>query len=370
MQFSWIFGSTLSEESLKSKHVVIIGGGYGGCELAAQLKKQGVPFTLIDPKDYFHHNVAALRAAVFPEWMAKSVIKYKETFGDNFVQGKVTQVDLEAKTVSIDTDHAPIEFTEVVFAVGSDGPFPGRPMANQVDTATQEYLGLSEAIEKANDIVIVGGGAVGVEIAGEIGDKYNYKKMTLIHPSEFLVHPDFGPKFQTNIKWALDRHRVRLLLGDRVENLADLSTGTCLKQTVKTKKGETIEADLVLKCTGLAPNTNLTKEIFGEDKFDDQKRLKVTDRLQVEGYTNVFAIGDCANTPEHKMAAHAANHAQLVVSNLIRELKGEPTKAYVSGSKFLKEIKKYESILLIFSMIFSLRWDGGDGRELCRCRAV
>ena len=86
------------------------------------------------------------------------------------------------------------------------------------------------------DIVIVGGGAVGVEIAGEIGDKYKMKKITLIHPSQKLVHPDFGDKFQTNIEWGLERCGVRLLLEDRVENLKDLTTGICLKQTVKTQK--------------------------------------------------------------------------------------------------------------------------------------
>ena len=46
------------------RHVVIVGGGYAGMELASILKKWKVPFTLIDPKKYFHHNVGALRAVV------------------------------------------------------------------------------------------------------------------------------------------------------------------------------------------------------------------------------------------------------------------------------------------------------------------
>ena len=48
----------------KDRHVVIIGGGYGGIELATLLQKWKVPFTLIDSKEYFHHNVGALRAVV------------------------------------------------------------------------------------------------------------------------------------------------------------------------------------------------------------------------------------------------------------------------------------------------------------------
>ena len=51
---------------------------------------------------------------------------------------------------------------------------------------TDEYLKVSQEIEKANDIVIIGGGATGVELAGEICDKYKMKKLVLIHSSQIL----------------------------------------------------------------------------------------------------------------------------------------------------------------------------------------
>ena len=51
---------------------------------------------------------------------------------------------------------------------------------------TDEYQKVSQEIEKANDIVIVGGGATGVELAGEICDKYKMKKLTLIHSRQIL----------------------------------------------------------------------------------------------------------------------------------------------------------------------------------------
>ena len=59
-------GNSISPAILEKKHVAIIGGGYGGIALASELKKYKIPFTLIDPKDCFHHNVAACRASVFP----------------------------------------------------------------------------------------------------------------------------------------------------------------------------------------------------------------------------------------------------------------------------------------------------------------
>jgi NADH dehydrogenase FAD-containing subunit len=57
-------GKSASKVQLESKKIVIIGGGYGGIQMASNFKKSGLPFTLVDPKQYFHHNIAAGRAAV------------------------------------------------------------------------------------------------------------------------------------------------------------------------------------------------------------------------------------------------------------------------------------------------------------------
>lgn len=55
--------------------MVIVGGGFGGIAAASQLQALNVPFTLVDMKDSFHHNVASLRASVesgnvFLSWAA------------------------------------------------------------------------------------------------------------------------------------------------------------------------------------------------------------------------------------------------------------------------------------------------------------
>ena len=64
-------------------------------------------------------------------------------------------------------------------------------------------------------------------------------------------------------------------------------------------------------------------------KFDEKSNLlKVNQFLQVEGYDNVYALGDCVNTPEHKMAAHAGTHANCIASNFIKELKGQEKSPY------------------------------------------
>ena len=122
-------GSGVSKnEALGNIHVLIIGGGYAGVQVifvfvcffffisgiictqaGAELLKVGVAFTLVDPKEYFHHCVGALRAAVNPgnfldqhisshhysEYTSKTAIPFREAFGDSFVQGSVVSLDLQ-----------------------------------------------------------------------------------------------------------------------------------------------------------------------------------------------------------------------------------------------------------------------------------
>ena len=63
-------------------------------------------------------------------------------------------------------------------------------------------------------------------------------------------------------------------------------------------------------------------------KFDNKNRLKVTKELLVIGEPNVYAIGDCCNTPEEKLAAHACAHARTVAHNIWRDIRDRPKQAY------------------------------------------
>ena len=62
-------GGSHSSEYLARRsecNVLIVGGGYGGVHCAKALKTAEIPFTLVDPKEYFHHNIGGLRASLFP----------------------------------------------------------------------------------------------------------------------------------------------------------------------------------------------------------------------------------------------------------------------------------------------------------------
>ncbi|KAM6067449.1 ferroptosis suppressor protein 1 isoform 2-T2 [Chlamydotis macqueenii] len=283
-------GSRVSVDD--SVRVVVVGGGFGGTAAASLLQSWAVPFVLVDVRDAFHHNVAALRAAVESGFAKKTFISYSVTFGDSFCQGKVVGIDPERQQVLL-----------------SDGE-----------------------IEKSERILVVGGGAAGVEMAAEIKTEYPAKEVTLIHSKIALADVELLDSVRQEVKEILLRKGVRLLLSERVSNVEDLTTNRFQKDmVVRTEKGTEVVVDMVVPCTGIKINSSAYAASFG-DKMASNSALKVNKHLQLEGYENIYAIGDCADLKEPKMAYHAGLHADIAVTNIINSLTHKPLKTYEPGS--------------------------------------
>ena len=75
-------------------------------------------------------------------------------------------------------------------------------------------------------------------------------------------------------------------------------------------------------------------------RFDNKNRLKVTPELLLVGESNIYAIGDCCNTSEEKLASHACAHARTVAHNIWRDIKGKTKKPYIQ-SKFMMMVFEY-----------------------------
>jgi hypothetical protein len=89
-------------------------------------------------------------------------------------------------------------------------------------------------------------------------------------------------------------------------------------KVLQTDKGRSIESDVQFLCVGATVRNELfvNNELF-KDKVDpDTGRIKVNQYLQVEGLTNVFCIGDLANTKEHKTFVNAFGHIGKVEKSI------------------------------------------------------
>ncbi|NWH76568.1 AIFM2 factor, partial [Piaya cayana] len=119
---------------------------------------------------------------------------------------------------------------------------------------------------------------------------------------------------------------------ERVSNLENLTPNVFQKDTVvMTEKGTEVVVDMVVLCTGIKINSSAYAAAFG-DKLASNGALKVNKHLQVEGYENIYAIGDCADLKEPKMAYHAGLHANVVVTNIINSLTQKALTTYEPGS--------------------------------------
>lgn len=321
-------GSSVSQptaEQAAAIHVLIIGCGYGGLRVAAELTKAGLQFTLVEPKQFMHHCVAALRAAVDPAWAPRTAIPLEQAFGSRFVQGRVVTLDPAAGRAVLECGRE-VEFSHCVVAVGSTGPAPARSDLSTLAELQAACNQSSQAIADAKDIVVVGGGPVGVEMVGEIADKHKDKNLTLITANEKLVSQDFNEKFHKNINSLLDSMKVKVVVG-KAEKLAELETLKVVQQEVVVGE-QRIQADLVISCVGLPPNRSALSSLLRPDQLDELGRAKVNQFLQLEVEEKVFAIGDCCNTQEDKMAAFADKHGEVVATNIISQARGCPLTPY------------------------------------------
>lgn len=158
--------------------VVIIGGGFAGCKVAKLLSgDSNLRVTMIDPKDFFEVAWVNPRALVSPDWAQRSIIPYS-TFLPGIQHVKDAVATLEANKVVTKSGNT-IEFNFCVVAVGSS--YAGFMKAAATTTAASQRVSEihahSEQLRSASQVLVVGGGPSGVELAFEILDVYPTKKV-------------------------------------------------------------------------------------------------------------------------------------------------------------------------------------------------
>ncbi|KYQ93161.1 putative apoptosis inducing factor [Tieghemostelium lacteum] len=231
-----------------------------------------------------------------------------------------------AREIGIDRvileDGEEVAFDYLVIATGSNNPAPFKTLIN-VNEAPTYINSISEQVAQAKKILIVGGGAVGVEVAGEIVYKYTDKEVTIVNSTDKLISNVFKEKFHQLLEKKLKTHRVevvtdKIAFPDDIKELLKTQSAIpyqCERKTYTTESGKQIEADLVFWTVGNKLNNEPLQTHFA-GVLNDQGRIKVNNSLQVEGYQNIFAIGDINSISELKTSYHATSHAETAASNI------------------------------------------------------
>jgi NADH dehydrogenase FAD-containing subunit len=270
------------------KRVVIVGGGYAGANLARALDKVA-EVCVIEARDRFVHNVAAIRSVVTPSLLARTVIPYDRLLKRGQVrQGVVTHAfDGGVKLATGET----IEADVVIVATGSRYASPFKPDEHGREGFERGVKAAHANLLAANEVAIVGGGAVGVELAGEIATAHPDKRVTIVSSTPALM-PGYAPRLARSLEAQLREKGVRLRLSTRVETLQAhdepfFGALACLP--------DALESQLVFPALGARPVTAIFQSMPSAS-FDAQGRVQVDAWLRPAGAQRLFAIGDAAST--------------------------------------------------------------------------
>jgi len=344
--------------------VVIAGGGAGGLELAARLGRLHGPqaVTLVDARP-FHiwkpslHEAAAGTLDIHQEGLSYLMLANLDHF--SFVLGEVQGVDRDRSVVRIGPVAGPdgrtlieareLAYDTLVLAIGSVANFFGTPGAEQhavtletPENAEQFRLTILEALLRLSqakthdpstrlDLVIVGGGATGVELAAELREAGQVIRAYAL--------PRFDPDRDLAITLIEGAPRILAALPERLSRAAHarleeigvrIETGRRVVEvtarSVRTDDGRSFESDLCLWAAGirgprLLEDLRLPLNRMGQVQVD--QRLCTPD-------PRILAMGDCAaapwtdgrTVPARAQAAH--QQAAYLARVLDARLRGRP----------------------------------------------
>ncbi len=303
--------------------VAVVGGGYGGFNVARALDEFAV-VSLVEPRDAFVHNVAALRALVEPEWLPRIFLSYDHLLAHGRVmRDRAVAVDGRSVTLASGTELTP-DF--IVLATGSTYPYPAKSGTDDTATALLRYRASHEELVQAERVLIVGAGPTGLELAGEISDRWPEKEITILEPEPGILAGPYKQELREEVRRQLEERGVEFVLGEALTAEPESPPVTFGPFATSTTAGRTIEADIWFRCHGLTPVSDYLRGALASARLADGS-IEVTAALQVTGQTNVFALGDVA-AADLKTAGRAGREAETVVANIRALVEGGELRAY------------------------------------------
>lgn len=288
----------------------------------------------VNREDFAYWPIGGLRAAVVPGWEDKIAVPFKGlTDGKkgNLVLGgsEVVHLDLEGKVAVLDEARQELDgskeihFDYVIIATGSEYAIPCRPApgVRTIADLKVSLQALQRDIQASKKVLIVGGGPVGIEFAGELISKFGKtKQITLLTSAPGLyTDPIWKPALGASLAKTLIDNGVKLVFGAKAF-LGDLTTGKVNSHVlVQHADGhnEEIEPDFLLVGTGGRPNTSL----FASSLLSSSAphRLVVNRNLQLPAYPFAYAIGDVMDI-DSKTTAAAGAQGPVVAKNVLAAL--------------------------------------------------
>jgi len=244
--------------------------------------------------------------------------------GIDLIKGEVVEIDREKKLISTDGGDV-VSYDKLVLATGSlplELPIPGLDKENvflvKKDVAYLQRM--LDVMESVKDVVIIGGGFIGVEFADECRKHRDCKdcSVTIVEVLPHCLQLALDDEFCQEAEDMLTERGIKVLTNKRVEAIV----GDNKVSGVRLASGEELKADVVIVGVGARPNTELASKAGIE--IGPAKAIKVDRYMRTLTDDSVFACGDCAEKfsffsgkPSRLMLASIATaEARIVGANL------------------------------------------------------
>jgi NADPH-dependent 2,4-dienoyl-CoA reductase/sulfur reductase-like enzyme len=238
-----------------------------------------------------------------------------------FMVDEVTGLDRKARTVETASGET-IGYDRLVLATGSlpiVPPIPGVDKDNvfAIKKEVSHLNTMCRAMDNASDLVIVGCGFIGVEIAEECRRRHNDVNIRIVEMLRHCLQLVYDEDFCVQAEQTLREEGVELLLDEKVDAL----TGDGRVSGVRLESGREVDADVVIMGIGASPNVKLAQEAGLE--IGPGKGIEV-DRYMQTSDSRIFACGDCADKVSFfdgkpsglKLASIATMEARIAGANL------------------------------------------------------
>ncbi|MGF7184558.1 NADPH-dependent 2,4-dienoyl-CoA reductase/sulfur reductase-like enzyme/rhodanese-related sulfurtransferase [Desulfitispora alkaliphila] len=327
---------------MKAKKIVIIGGVATGPKVAARLRRLDpeADITVIEKGEHISYGGCGLPLLVGGvvgelndlKSTASGAIRNNEYFlkekGVDFLTGteveKINKTDKEVVVYNKrENKRVSLSYDKLVIATGAEAVIPPVPGSKLPGVVTlhkpQDAITVKENLSKdIENIVIVGGGLIGLETAEALADPR--KTVTVIEREDRLASNMLDMEMAQLVKDRLELNMVDVLVGESITEIIEQEVDGKTTKVVKTEKNS-LQADLVIMACGVRPNTKLAQDSGIEVGVTGG--IKVNEYLQTS-VPDIYAGGDCVENidivskkPVHLPLASIANKQGRVIANNI-----------------------------------------------------
>jgi len=309
--------------------VLIIGGGPAGLIAAVTARKNNPDkkITLVRETEkcvvpcglpYIFNRLPAVEKDLMPD-------NAYEANKIDLVINEAVKIETSDKKVSLENGEE-INYEKLVLATGSNPvmiPIKGIELNGvyQIKKDIKYLENLREEIIEAKNIVIIGGGFIGVELAEELSVMKD-KSVSIIEIMDHCLIANFNEDFAIAGEEKIKERGAKIYTKTAVEEIA----GESKVEKVKLDNGEEIPADLVIMAIGARPSVKLAED--AGIKVIEKGGIWVDEFMRTD-IPDIFAIGDCAETMNFftkkpnliMLASVACYEARIAGANLYREEK-------------------------------------------------